>query len=56
MMTAVVQDGHTYERAAIEAWLKAHDTSPLTNEPMPSKQLQTNHFARQMIALFGQRA
>ena len=25
-------DGTTYERKAIQAWLKNHDTSPLTNE------------------------
>ena len=32
-------DGRAYERYAIEQWLKEHDTSPMTNEPMPHKQL-----------------
>ena len=27
-------DGHTYERDAIVNWLKDHDTSPLSGEPM----------------------
>eukprot|EP00282_Hemiselmis_andersenii_P022056 CAMPEP_0172025258 /NCGR_PEP_ID=MMETSP1041-20130122/15794_1 /TAXON_ID=464988 /ORGANISM="Hemiselmis andersenii, Strain CCMP439" /LENGTH=129 /DNA_ID=CAMNT_0012680927 /DNA_START=155 /DNA_END=540 /DNA_ORIENTATION=+ len=27
-------DGHTYERREIEAWLKSHDTSPLTLLPL----------------------
>ena len=49
-------DGHTYERLAIADWLAQHDTSPLTNEVMPSKQLQINHLVRQAIsALFGDR-
>ena len=30
-------DGHTYNRTDIERWLKQHDTSPLTNEPLESK-------------------
>ncbi len=28
-----------YERAAIEAWLRDHNTSPLTGEILPSKLL-----------------
>ena len=35
----VTSDGHTYERHAIETWLKEHDTSPLTGERLPSKVL-----------------
>ena len=34
VMTA---DGHTYERAAIEQWLREHDTSPNTGEPPPRR-------------------
>ncbi len=26
--------GHTYERAAIEAWLAKHDTGPLSFSPL----------------------
>lgn len=32
-------DGRAYERAAIEQWLATHDTSPMTNEPMPHRRL-----------------
>ena len=28
----VTQDGQTYERHAIEYWLRDHDTSPLTGQ------------------------
>ena len=35
-------DGHSYERTAIEEWLKLHATSPLTNLPLPHKQLVPN--------------
>lgn len=30
----VASDGHTYEKAAIEKWLKSHQTSPRNGEPM----------------------
>ena len=30
----VASDGHTYERAAIEKWLKAHQISPRNGEPI----------------------
>ena len=43
-------DGSTYERVAIEAWLAAHSTSPVTNLPLPHKQLVPNVFARKLIA------
>ena len=33
---AIALDGHTYERIAIEKWLKSHNTSPRTGEPMQS--------------------
>ncbi len=45
-------DGHTYERAAIESWLKNHDTSPLTNEKLASKILIPNHQLKSLIAEF----
>ena len=38
----VAADGHTYERAAIEAWLKSHQTSPMTREPLAHKNLVPN--------------
>ena len=30
----LASDGHVYERAQIEAWLQAHETSPMTNMAM----------------------
>jgi hypothetical protein len=33
----VAADGHTYERAAIKAWLSSHNTSPMTNMRLSNK-------------------
>jgi predicted phage tail protein len=35
-------DGMTFERMAIESWLKSHDTSPLTNLKLANKNLVPN--------------
>ena len=44
------EDGHTYERSAIERWLKeGRETSPLTNLPMGST-LFTNRAVKTLIA------
>ena len=45
-------DGHAYERAAIAQWLQAHDTSPVTNEHLPSMELAPAHALRQLIEEF----
>ena len=37
-------DGHTYERKAIESWLKKHGTSPMTDEVLDTKDLRQNFF------------
>ena len=54
-MTELIQvlllSGWTYERSAIEAWLRAHDTSPMTNEAMPNKLLIPNKSLRAVIQL-----
>ena len=42
--------GHTYERAAITKWIESHGSSPMTNKPLPSKQLIPNHCVRQGIS------
>ncbi len=42
-------DGHSYERAAIKAWLRGHDTSPMTGEPLPNRDVVPNHTLRSMI-------
>ena len=42
-------DGFNYEKAAIESWLTAHDTSPMSNEVLPHKNLIPNHGLRSAI-------
>ena len=46
----LAMDGHTYERAAIERWLRARRTSPRTGAPLASRQLVPNHAIRALIA------
>ena len=41
--------GHTYERHAIETWLRRHDTDPMTNSVLPDKMLIPNIALRQTI-------
>jgi very-short-patch-repair endonuclease len=49
----VAMDGHTYERAYIEDWLRrGRLTSPTTNEPLPSALLIPNHSVRSEIQRF----
>ena len=48
-------DGHTYERAQIEAWLRTHDTSPLTGQPLESKALVPNILVRGQVREFLER-
>jgi hypothetical protein len=45
----VAMDGFTYERAAIEAWFRQSDRSPMTNLPIPPV-LVPNIAIRQQIA------
>jgi hypothetical protein len=43
----VVADGHSYERASIEAWFgRGTRTSPLTNAELPHTNLLPNHALR----------
>ncbi|KAL1215045.1 U-box domain-containing protein 52 [Cardamine amara subsp. amara] len=39
----VAADGYTYDREAIEEWLREKDTSPVTNLPLPNKKLLANY-------------
>ncbi len=39
----IAADGHTYEREAIEEWLKTHNTSPKTNLKLKHKKFIDNH-------------
>lgn len=45
----ICDDGHTYERTAIEMWLQTHNTSPLTNSVLQSKRLIPNIVMRLTI-------
>eukprot|EP00468_Gymnochlora_sp_CCMP2014_P001514 CAMPEP_0167741726 /NCGR_PEP_ID=MMETSP0110_2-20121227/1016_1 /TAXON_ID=629695 /ORGANISM="Gymnochlora sp., Strain CCMP2014" /LENGTH=5340 /DNA_ID=CAMNT_0007625809 /DNA_START=69 /DNA_END=16091 /DNA_ORIENTATION=- len=36
----LVEDGRIYERSAIEEWLKGHDTNPMTNLPLKTKEIK----------------
>lgn len=38
----ICADGFSYERSAIEKWLRQHGTSPTTNEPLTNKKLLPN--------------
>ena len=44
------QDGHTYERAEISAWLRHNSTSPISNAELQHKQLVPNHALKRLIA------
>jgi hypothetical protein len=44
-------DGHTYERGCIAAWLRIHETSPMTGEPMAHKSLMRNYDVLRLLAL-----
>eukprot|EP00752_Nemacystus_decipiens_P005260 g4772.t2 len=48
----VCEDGHSYERGGIEAWLRNHDTSPMSNTHLNSKMVVPNHALRNSIEAF----
>lgn len=48
-----LQDGVTYEREAIVAWLQRKSTSPMTNEPLLTSELHPNLLVQQMAAALG---
>lgn len=39
----VAADGYTYDRRAIEMWLKENDVSPMTKVLLPNKNLITSY-------------
>jgi hypothetical protein len=45
----LASDGHSYERKAIERWLRANNRSPKTNAIMASKTVYPNHGLKSMI-------
>ena len=42
----ICADGHTYERNAIEEWLRSNSRSPKTNQRLFSRDLIPNHALR----------
>ncbi|CAE7561801.1 PUB57 [Symbiodinium natans] len=48
----VAADGTSYERRAIQQWLRSHRTSPLTNLPLASEDLIPNNALRSVIQEF----
>ena len=38
----ILEDGHTYDRTSIEAWLARSDMSPMTNQYLRNKTLNPN--------------
>lgn len=52
-MPVIAADGHTYEKASIDAWLaRGKRTSPVTNEAFPHALLVPNHSMRSMVSAF----
>lgn len=49
----VTSDGLSYERAAVEAWLKDHSTSFVTGQPLPSKALVPNRALKKRLQKLG---
>ena len=49
-------DGHTFERAAIERWLRSHRTSPMTGAPLEHTKLAPAIALRQLIETLDARA
>ncbi len=45
----VAADGFTYERSVITKWLEKNDRSPMTNQPLPNKDLSPNIVVKQII-------
>eukprot|EP00750_Incisomonas_marina_P031429 INCI814.1.p1 GENE.INCI814.1~~INCI814.1.p1 ORF type:complete len:892 (-),score=174.59 INCI814.1:1298-3973(-) len=51
----ICPEGHSFERAAVEAWLRTHSTNPVTRNPLKPSQLSPNRALKQNIELFIQR-
>lgn len=48
---AIVADGYTYERAAIESWLEQHSISPVTGQPLDHTHIIANHVFKSLGAI-----
>lgn len=49
LVPVIAADGQTYEQEAIEEWLSTHNTSPVTNAPLPNKTLILNQALKGII-------
>jgi len=47
-------DGQTYERSAIERWIKMKKTSPFNNLPLKSTKIYPNYHARKLADMYRQ--
>ncbi|UJR24289.1 hypothetical protein I4U23_027256 [Adineta vaga] len=45
-------DGHTYERQAIEVWIRNNGTSPITRQPLSIEQLYPNRTVKELVDIF----
>lgn len=48
----LAQDGYTYERDAIENWIKVHGTSPKTGQQLSLDHLYPNHIVKELVGTF----
>eukprot|EP01105_Mastigella_eilhardi_P003620 TRINITY_DN1474_c0_g2_i1.p1 TRINITY_DN1474_c0_g2~~TRINITY_DN1474_c0_g2_i1.p1 ORF type:complete len:691 (+),score=143.95 TRINITY_DN1474_c0_g2_i1:81-2153(+) len=55
MEPVTAADGHTYEQSDMREWLPRHNTSPITGEPLKSKELVPNDELRERISEFRER-
>jgi hypothetical protein len=46
----LAQDGHTYEKEAIEDWIRKNGTSPKTGQQLSIEHLSPNHIVKQLVA------
>jgi hypothetical protein len=48
----ILEDGHSYDRKAIERWLRTNRRSPTTNEILNSKHMISNYSLKSLIEAF----
>ncbi len=48
----LAQDGHTYEREAIENWIQKNGTSPTTGQQLSLEHLYPNNIVKKLVAAF----
>ena len=48
----MTDDGHTYQKKAIKAWLNKQKTSPLTGAKLNTKVLRPNFLVKEILSAF----